>query len=718
MGLLTEPVKAHLCNTGAASPFSFSTLPFNEKNISEGATQTVSLKRLANGIFHLKQAAQAVESLETSSRIDYMTKVGHAFMAMYETYLLILELKSNPELELIKTDLMGRLGGAQQKLQTIQGLYNPPQAPESVNANPRDVVFSIVHALGLIPAHITSGRSVLSGDDQRSSIAYAEQVSSDVSRIITSSHSYVKLILETPTFLRLFSELGDRYTRCANTMQDTVIGDLQAINETYCSAILLEADEWEARLSLKPGLLADPLKQMLDVYYKGLLEPLNLSLTAHVKLATSRVSFDKRKASLPNALLRHEPTDPARQATYALGFQIAKSQSDYLNQIISTQSEFDNQFRKDLITKEIRSQVKKSHAGVHRKVIFNSKAYDEELLAHIEKLEDAFVDMIHWTGDLDEQVNRWLEKTIREFEAEHLPVYYQLEGVYKAIHHLGSYISSQNKSKCLGNETGQTWALETPGTLYAKGELLSKLQALQTDHSLTKNERIIKFRKLLDTPTFKNKLLAFDTSNDSTFLWFAKSFVQIYLCRTTRQALYDELLTSVTDPQIDRIGRTISELEMYIAEQTQSLDKASKAWVFESKETLGAKKVHVDKLKELFQIEEPNHKKIEHISEYVRQGTFQADLLQYKEYDEYTFSWLINKILTLFEALHLYKPTLRVACDQLLKSVAHVTPPVLMRGGRAKHSFFSYKEPDDQDSQEFFECHSDADDDFYSDSEP
>ena len=687
--LFTPPVAALLRQRGHLLPF-----PGLEiEDMSGEANQTLSLKRLANCMFYLKDAARTLESIKKDSpELDYMTKVGSIYMDFFKAGTLILALKSDTDP--IIADLMGRLDVVQAKLQTMQGLYNPPAL---VSDPPRDVVFYIVNALGLIPAHIDSVRAnrVLEDEKKASSIVYAQGVSRDVRRIIKNSDSYVKLILETPTFLTLFRQLGERYTLFADKTQAMVIENLQVTNENHCAAILLEADQCEARLSLKPGLLAGPVKEMLDVYYQGLLEPLNLSLSSHIKLATNRRSFDKRLKAILMCELKlgvngsnGPSTASADRSTPAttegLARKIVAHQGTYLKALIGQQDTLDKEFRENLIKKGIQTKIQESYTAACRGLMYNSVAYNNELIEYIKPLEDCCIAEITWGDDIDQQVDHWLKERIGEFEAEHLPVYYQLAGVESAIAKLGLYLDSNGGSKGLVKANAQTSA-------GSNGKPYAQLRDI-LDSRLLKHQRIAAFRRLVQSPLFKNELLAPDTSTDSTFVWLAKTFLfflQSCLYRPTRQCVYDELLKSVTDPQIEGITRAIRELNKYIKEQNESLSKGAKAWVFESTETLACKVALVKELQAILDDSKaPNHTKIQNISNRVGRADFEEELCRSVENKACTLVWFIQKILNLFEALHLYKPTVRVVYDQLIKSVASVTPPALTASTPRNVRFF------------------------------
>ena len=137
----------------------------------------------------------------------------------------------------------------------------------------------------------------LSLDKTRSIHKHAEKVSADIQRIIRKSSSYFKLLFEIPTMFRLFGDLKIRLAKLASASHDVVFENLAAINDKGLTAILMEADQWEDSMGLNAGSLTTPMKEVLDAFYQGLLEPLGLPSKQHVSLVASQSSVEQRRAS-------------------------------------------------------------------------------------------------------------------------------------------------------------------------------------------------------------------------------------------------------------------------------------------------------------------------------------------------------------------------------------------------------------------------------------
>ena len=781
-------------------------IPFPEleapQTVLRQPEQVLSLKRLANCMFHLKEAGIQLELLDNNSaQVQYVHRVFEIQTHVRAANDLILDLRDDPYLAAIGGDLMRPLGLAMTKLQAMQGLYKPDSPNDDVNAEPRDVVFYIVNALAVLPKHIETLQAgkTLSPDDTKDLHAYADQVSMDVRRIIEGSDSYFKLMLETPTFVRLFNQLTTRYTQFAETTHDAVVNHLAAINDENLTAMLLEADKWEAQLSLMPGLLTLPLKQVLATYYQGLLEPLNLSSHQHVALATSMTPFTKRIAvtaeritaaetslaalapkrvavdallqaigprltpqnaagavasfnaliplieeAMPHCqqayreicddgtlqklltvrvlgaeggatlladerLLAGDGTGLLREggmikgltevfnayfdgltASQEVARNTATDQRVYLEQQMLAQNSVNKVFIENYIKKAMKKQMDASYTAVYRGLVYGGKAYDEALFAYMKGHEDEFITRIKREEDIDEQVGLLLAEKMKIFEAEHASDYHQLAATHVAISRMKDYIHTQ----ILGLKPGhQTWVFESHKTLSAKIKRMETLENIMTEDGLSVNQRIEKLRYEVKKPGFKAILLGYDTYNASTFGWLAKTFLlfleALHLYKPERQSVYEGLLQSVNDPRIDVLETTIFRLSGYIKEQRESLKPGRQTWAFESLETLSAKEGLVAQLDAILKQETlSTHERIKQMHVLVTSPSFQQVLLDHHRYQPYTFAWLTQIVLAVFEALHVYTPERKAANDQLMKSVAPVAAPASMASTPAQLGLF------------------------------
>jgi len=109
----------------------------------------------------------------------------------------------------------------------------------------------------------------------------------DIQRIIQNSNSYFKLFLEVPTMYNLFTEWKKNLSVVTDATHDAVINNLPDLRNRVLPEMLMDIDEWEDKLALNPGTLTEPMRQILDAYFEGLIGPLNLPSQEHMNLITS-----------------------------------------------------------------------------------------------------------------------------------------------------------------------------------------------------------------------------------------------------------------------------------------------------------------------------------------------------------------------------------------------------------------------------------------------
>lgn len=68
----------------------------------------------------------------------------------------------------------------------------------------------------------------------------------------------------------------------------------QTVKQFFFLEILRKADEWEERFALKPGIISAPMRVLLEGFFKGLIQPLNITSQEYVALMTTDESFEQR----------------------------------------------------------------------------------------------------------------------------------------------------------------------------------------------------------------------------------------------------------------------------------------------------------------------------------------------------------------------------------------------------------------------------------------
>ncbi len=281
----------------------FSDVPFPELNDKHLAAmqskQVIAIKQIHNAFYHVEQLIRKLEELnDKSDKEVYVYYLIKAYSHINELTKIINSLSKDEHLKLIFNDLS-------EKAQTLQALIQEHSEPyqtaaEDVTPLNKNIQFNglwyTLNAFSIIPKHIKSLRkgSMLTQHDLDKLHISAKKSTLGIESIIDSSDSYFKLFLQSPTMLHLFGKLKGQLNEFINTVHDTAINNLGNFNSSVFIPMQLEADLWEDRLGLDPGTFSAPLKKIIDEYYKGLLQPLNLPSKTHLDFICDKTPIQKR----------------------------------------------------------------------------------------------------------------------------------------------------------------------------------------------------------------------------------------------------------------------------------------------------------------------------------------------------------------------------------------------------------------------------------------
>lgn len=268
----------------------------------EQSTQVSLIKQVFNSLFYLEHVFLTLEEIndqdwQTQSAIHIITIAGKVVKAV----VILQNLSKIPYIKNLVDDVLQKFEAIKPTLVSLQEKYAPattltePGLPAVTNSP----IFYAMNAMIFLPEHIKAVRQnePLNAPQGQTLHTYAEQVTIDLERIIKKSGSYLALSTEVLTMYRLFRDLKAKLVDLVNTTYDIAIVSkkLSVINEEIITAILLELDRWEDACCLEPGSLTQPVKNMFDDYYKGLLEPLKLDSQECVTLVSSVYSIEKRQ---------------------------------------------------------------------------------------------------------------------------------------------------------------------------------------------------------------------------------------------------------------------------------------------------------------------------------------------------------------------------------------------------------------------------------------
>ncbi|KTC65386.1 SdhA, GRIP coiled-coil protein GCC185 (plasmid) [Legionella adelaidensis] len=255
------------------------------------------LRRLSNSAFHLHQAAVHLEELrEKSTEVTFVLTFLKAAKHFREIAEIVKRLANTPFIYFIKQDLEEKLQAFKKAFLGVKEIYVweiPPAAPEMKG---KDAITLVLNALLLLPVHIEKRvkKQPLRAEEVEASRSHSQNLARTIADIIVRSDSSFQLFLSLPTMYGLYTHLQEKLSILSTCTHDTVTAHLEDIKNTCLVDLLNHADEWEDKLFLQPGLISNPLSRLLDIFFKGLLEPLNLSSSTHLNLIDNIAVYDKR----------------------------------------------------------------------------------------------------------------------------------------------------------------------------------------------------------------------------------------------------------------------------------------------------------------------------------------------------------------------------------------------------------------------------------------
>ena len=177
--------------------------------------------------------------------------------------------------------------------------HNTVVAPENDTKLRFSSIWYSLKTLMLVPEQISSvtKQTPLTPEDHEKINAQTKQLVLNIENIIANSDTYFKLILETPLMYKLFKQLNLKLQEFSALSYDAALTQIEEINTTLFTEILLRTDQWEDKIGLKPGQLSGPMKTLLGEFYKGLVEPLGFTSQKHIALIASDSPITARLAA-------------------------------------------------------------------------------------------------------------------------------------------------------------------------------------------------------------------------------------------------------------------------------------------------------------------------------------------------------------------------------------------------------------------------------------
>jgi hypothetical protein len=281
-----------------------SSLPYPEMEDAHSAysqpQQVAIIKRLYNGFYYLEGILTQLEKLDArSSQSVYVYHLIMSYSHIIELYNTSKQLYDDPYCRLIAKEFLSKIYDVYEKIQPEIQAYQV--ASEDIHSIETPVQYPgfwyAMNAFMILPEQLKSKKSKQAQDIevQKAKQVKAKKMVTDIERIINVSDSYFKLFLESPTMIRLLIHLRRQANELIENLHDVSMANLKNIDTELFFTMLKEADALELRLGLKPGLLSEPLEQILDKYYLGLIEALELNSEQEFGLLFNNERIAKRK---------------------------------------------------------------------------------------------------------------------------------------------------------------------------------------------------------------------------------------------------------------------------------------------------------------------------------------------------------------------------------------------------------------------------------------
>lgn len=283
-----EAITKHLIRQSGDVPFPDIDYPetHNLDRLLGHSKQLANLKRLFNALYSLEQMFEELEALQdNSTRAVYVTQLVKAYLNVQTLWGLCYDLVHDPQLSFLCHTITSQYRQIQDYFGELFTPYSAPRpvdGPQTPGEEGIPSLWYTLHSFVLIPNDVRAQNNnrTLSPQQLTEIRARTKKLVIAIERVIERSDSYFRLFFEMPTiyclFLKLKKQLAFFMTEIYTVGMDEQIGLLERLDQHYFAELLLAADRYEMMMGLKPGLLSGPLQDVLDEFYIGLLEPLDL----------------------------------------------------------------------------------------------------------------------------------------------------------------------------------------------------------------------------------------------------------------------------------------------------------------------------------------------------------------------------------------------------------------------------------------------------------
>ncbi|WP_133129981.1 hypothetical protein [Legionella yabuuchiae] len=664
-------------------------IPFPELGVSTGiysqSSQVLMLKRLINAAYHLEQLFIHLETLHDKSiKSVYVMRIGRASVHVYNLVLLTNALCSDPYTVQMAGDIVQKLKFAQNNMKSLLRPYLPGMTDQeeadrstmnsSSESTPapevNQTILHVLNAMMVLPEHIKAGRQgeVLERSDIQSSHENAYKIAQDIQRIIKHSSSYLKLFFETSTMYKLFKDLRVKLEIVTTSTHDAVMDNLKSIRNELMLQILLEANHWEDKFALLPGTVSQPLRDILDAFFIGMIESLELPTQQHLSLVQSMIPIElemkdasNHKTSIGRELKLVKDKEVVLQR-FSKQVQVFKDtihdpgekEATCLNLAEALVDDF-NHFIVP-VAQKVCLPFTLEELSFHELPVSDVVTQDK-LLASVEEILSACVSHYH------------------ELHASHQLA---IDTIDEKIHFL------QDVKKCKETQDKQYITDYATKLFNEQAKLLSSKHFGLIHSEVEYREELYKYLKSFESEIVSRIIEERDS------LDIRKNLVALLSekIRQFEQEHYEDY------KQLNNIKAAIEQFRSYIGEANEAIK--SKKWsltpLFESKRTLDDKNALLHQLKDIacnqqdekdlaFELKLSVKDRLAKIKEFVKIPTFQTTMLKYHNFNAFTYEGLKQLVANLLKLLGLYTPSYQHRFKNL-KNATQERPSLAQMGSR------------------------------------
>lgn len=499
-----------------------------------------------------------------------------------------------------------------------------------------DAIFFIVNALSLFPHQIRAGTEGLPSAIAQ---AAARDVSAEIMRILESNGS-LALFFEIPAVMALFHTMKSKVDDVLSAIRDshaTVMNRVGSIHRDVLTPALLKADEWEEKEGFRSGLVSHPMKQILDVYYQGLLTSLDLHAARHIQLATQIDDFVRRidAAHLRLAAATH------RQASSG----DSQRKIDAFMPRLSSYLEYDEE-RKKAFKESFRATILPL---LNASTPCLAREYEADL-------GDApTMDCLNPDNQADREAMTTLLNICKaDLTGQIASQQLARDAASDKIHYLGQQLTEQVR---LNIAFKKNYMLES---LHRQSERWKGV-SLEHDQALSRFVQGLELTVL-------------------TMVEHLEDIDGAILTVLTEKMQRFEVEQGIYYQQLAEIKKALEQMDAYmIAQQADLYLNAHSDFSsgFESQVTLTAKRLVIEEIeRRVLDQALPAQERLAVIQGMIQRDDFKTTLLAYAQYDALTYGWLVQCVASFFEWMGLYKPELNVAYERLKVKVGFFKPPV------------------------------------------